>query len=114
MLLKRHPWRGNVRELDNVMQRAVIVQTGGVIGARDLRFEHFDDVTSEQLEAGSLEKPNDSLGEDLKEREWDLIIKALGEGKGSRKYASEALGVSPRTLRYKIARLRELGYEIPR
>ena len=114
LLLKRHPWRGNVRELDNVMQRAVIVQTGGVIGARDLRFEHFDDVTSEQLEAGSLEKPNDSLGADLKEREWDLIIKALGEGKGSRKYASEALGVSPRTLRYKIARLRELGYEIPR
>ena len=33
---------------------------------------------------------------------------------GSRKFASDALGVSPRTLRYKIARLRELGYEIPR
>jgi two-component system response regulator FlrC len=42
-----------------------------------------------------------------------MIVDALREGDGSRKNAAEILGISPRTLRYKIARLREAGVAIP-
>jgi two-component system response regulator FlrC len=49
----------------------------------------------------------------LKERERLLILEALREGHGSRKFAATKLGLSPRTLRYKIARLREAGVALP-
>jgi len=59
---------------------------------------------------------NDSaldLGENLKSSEARLIIEALRTGKGSRKAAAEQLGISPRTLRYKLARLRAAGMNLP-
>jgi len=43
-----------------------------------------------------------------------MILDALSSGHGSRKVAAEILGISPRTLRYKIARLRDSGVAIPR
>ena len=55
----------------------------------------------------------ESLGTDLKDHERRLILGALEEGRGSRKFASDKLGISPRTLRYKIARMREAGITIP-
>jgi two-component system response regulator FlrC len=53
------------------------------------------------------------LGDDLRSRERRLILDALREGHGSRKYAAERLGISPRTLRYKLARMREAGLDVP-
>jgi two-component system response regulator FlrC len=53
------------------------------------------------------------LGEDLRSRERRLILDALREGGGSRKYAAERLGISPRTLRYKLARMRDSGIDVP-
>jgi two-component system response regulator FlrC len=52
-----------------------------------------------------------ALGSDLKQREIDLIVQALNE-EPSRKEAAESLGISPRTLRYKVAKLREEGIDI--
>ena len=52
------------------------------------------------------------MDKDLKLREGELIIEAIKAG-GSRKAAAERLGISPRTLRYKLARLREAGVAIP-
>jgi two-component system response regulator FlrC len=52
-----------------------------------------------------------ALGSDLKQREIELIIQALNE-EPSRKEAAERLGISPRTLRYKVAKLREEGVDI--
>ena len=49
----------------------------------------------------------------LKENETSMILHALEEGNGSRKRAAEKLGISPRTLRYKLARLKDQGIEIP-
>ncbi len=112
--LLTHHWQGNVRELDNVIQRALIIQQDGVIRARDLYIEASNheepaDVAMGFREAGEA----DSLGEDLKQHERRLILDALEEGEGSRAFAARKLGISPRTLRYKIAQLREQGYEIP-
>ena len=64
---------------------------------------------------GTVAEPggSDSLNRDLKYREQDLIIEALKAGNGSRKQAAERLGISPRTLRYKLARMRGAGIAVP-
>ncbi len=114
--LLSHPWPGNVRELDNTVQRALILQQGNEITAEDLvltpvpknrRFE-----TEEVTENPVVDLPADNaLGSDLKQREVELIVQALNE-EPSRKEAAERLGISPRTLRYKVAKLREEGIDI--
>ncbi len=115
-------WPGNVRELDNVMQRALVIHNGGTITADDLMFEPamnapFASVTAprESLIAESEDDDDaqDSLGDGLRDHERRLILDALAEGNGSRKFAAEKLGISPRTLRYKLAKLRELGIDVP-
>jgi two-component system response regulator FlrC len=102
-------WPGNVRELDNVMQRAAIIHTGATIESADLVFEG---IALESIDETN-ETDSESLGNDLKDHERRLIIEALEEGRGSRKFASEKLGISPRTLRYKIAQMREAGVAVP-
>ncbi len=110
--LQRHPWPGNVRELDNVMQRALILSNGGQISAEELIMEELDPAFAERLmTTGNTADLN--LGEKVKDQEYQIILDALEEGDGSRKYAAEKLGISPRTLRYKIAKMRENGITIP-
>jgi two-component system, response regulator FlrC len=53
-----------------------------------------------------------ALGSDLKQREYEIIMTTLQKEGGSRKNTAERLGISARTLRYKMARLREDGYAI--
>ena len=122
--LLSHPWPGNVRELDNTVQRALIMQQGVQITAEDLvltpvpRNRRFDiqqtpeNMAIELPVAGGLESTlGSALGSDLKQREIELIVQALNE-EPSRKEAAERLGISPRTLRYKVAKLREEGIDI--
>jgi two-component system response regulator FlrC len=115
-------WPGNVRELDNVMQRALVIHNGGTVTADDLMFEPamkapFASVTAPResfiAESEDDEDAQDSLGDGLRDHERRLILDALAEGNGSRKFAAEKLGISPRTLRYKLAKLRELGIDVP-
>ena len=56
--------------------------------------------------------PNPLLGSDLKQREYEIIMETLRKEGGSRKNTAERLGISARTLRYKMARLREEGFAI--
>lgn len=56
--------------------------------------------------------PNPALGADLKQREYEIIMDTLHKEGGSRKNTAERLGISARTLRYKMARLREEGFAI--
>lgn len=108
--LVSHTWPGNVRELDNVMQRALIIKTGRDIDVEDI---HFESAASLPLVEESIESLESSvLVSDLKDREQQLILEALKAGKGSRKYAAERLGISPRTLRYKLARMRDAGIAV--
>lgn len=55
----------------------------------------------------------ESLGDKLKHQEYKIILDALIEFDGSRAKVSEKLGINPRTLRYKIAKMKEAGYIIP-
>ncbi|MES9946718.1 MAG: sigma-54 dependent transcriptional regulator [Candidatus Thiodiazotropha sp.] len=109
--LLAHAWPGNVRELDNLIQRALILNNDGVIGADELCFE------SEGAESKPAPTPQRSnpgrLPEDLRSVEEQMILDALEEGQSSRKAVASRLGISERTLRYKIARMREAGVAIP-
>ena len=108
--LLTHQWPGNVRELDNLLQRVLILHSGDTIDTEALSFGVAQDGPA-SVAAPAAE--GDALGHDLKAREQDLIIEALRAGRGSRKYAAERLGISERTLRYKLARLREAGISLP-
>jgi two-component system, response regulator FlrC len=107
--LLTYAWPGNVRELDNVMQRALILCSGPVIDPEHIRFE------AEGAVAAPIAAPTSepALADSLQSAERDLILEALRVGNGSRRIAAEKLGISPRTLRYKLARLRESGVNVP-
>jgi len=109
--LLAYDWPGNVRELDNVMQRAMILHSDNVIDASDLLIENFDTRPAQEVEpaVGS----EDKLGNELKFQEHQIILDTLHACQGSRKAVAERLGISPRTLRYKIARMRDSGIQIP-
>jgi len=114
--LQTYSWPGNVRELDNVMQRALILQVSGVVTENEIQFEHhsFQDTAGSNENSNDIDLNNDNtLGDDLKDREQNMIIEVLKETMGSRKSAAEKLGISPRTLRYKLAKMRERGVAIP-
>jgi two-component system response regulator FlrC len=101
-----HGWPGNVRELDNLVQRALILARGDLITAADLHFEPgFTDA------AAAAADPLD--GDDLRQREQAAILETLRRVRGNRSQAAERLGISQRTLRYKLARIRERGIAIP-
>lgn len=109
--LLSHHWPGNVRELENTIQRATILAHGVEISAADIYFEESLGVveqgqSGDTVDAGVLEG-------DLRTRERQLIVEALKAENGSRKDAAARLGISARTLRYKLARLKEEGIAIP-
>ncbi len=107
-----HSWPGNVRELDNVLQRALILQAGDEIGAEDIQFEAAPGLAAGHVAAAGAQDDG-RLPQDLRSQEQRIIIETLQAVNGSRKAAAEKLGISQRTLRYKLARMREMGIAIP-
>lgn len=106
--LLSHGWRGNIRELGNCIHRACILASGKEITPNDLVFDALADTDY----SCSL-KDDDAAYEGLKGSERDMILSALRDSNGNRKLASERLGISGRTLRYKLAKYKEQGIEIP-
>jgi len=138
--LLAHAWPGNVRELDNVIQRALILRSGDTINEHAIFIEnlapsnfvipqlekselvekkslssaYYDqqsaDVTSQQ----DLPTPDTgSYKDELKDKEHRIILETLARCQGKRKDVAETLGISPRTLRYKLAQMRDLGISLP-
>lgn len=118
--LLSHFWPGNVRELDNVMQRALILASGETVDEAAIHFAvtpaAVHNKVSKPAAARSVGLPtenNDSLNGDLRQREWDIILNTIQAVGGSRKLTAERLGISQRTLRYKLAKMREAGIAVP-
>jgi two-component system response regulator FlrC len=111
-LLLTYPWPGNVRELDNLLQRALILVNGPVILPEHIQFEL---ATEAAVETPAVTPPTarSSLADRLGQAERDLILDALRTGGASRREVAARLGISARTLRYKLARLREAGIDLP-
>lgn len=106
--LLEYNWPGNVRELDNVIQRALILSSSQQIQADDILFE---ETTERQL--AQTDNFGCRLNSNLRNREQEMIVNALRASGGSRKSAATALGISARTLRYKLSRMRDEGISIP-
>jgi two-component system response regulator FlrC len=112
-LLLTYGWPGNVRELDNLLQRALILVNGPVIRPEHIQFELANEMPQPAATAPATAEAIRSLAGSLVQAERDLILDALRNHQGSRREAAEHLGISPRTLRYKLARLREAGVDVP-
>ncbi len=97
VLLQKHRWPGNIRELQNVIERGVILARGEIT-INELPHE---------LQEQSL--PVDAGEGILKSREMETIGKTLQQFKGNRRQSAEALGISLRTLQYRI---KELGLHV--
>lgn len=106
-VLLTYRWPGNVRELDNVMQRALILLEGGVVRAEHIRFE-----ADEADAADEMPVSPGQLSTALASAERELILEALRDEQGSRRAVAERLGISPRTLRHKLALLRASGVDL--
>lgn len=147
--LLQYAWPGNIRELDNVIQRALLMMSGDAIQENDILldealaepakvFTHHatDEPSPETFTVDSFvsdyaasnevvkspsqpaENANQAWNEqvlpvDLKAREMQVILQTLQQFSGHRQKTAEALNISPRTLRYKIAKLKEQGVEVP-
>lgn len=104
-LLKNHTWHGNIRELKNLVERAVLVaEDGAYISPKDLSMPGKD-----YFAAGGTERrqhPEDAVlianTLNLNELEKQAILRALESRNWVQKDAAELLGISPRALNYKI------------
>jgi two-component system response regulator FlrC len=126
--LAAHGWPGNVRELENVMQRALILAPGDVIEAEHLLMSADappaslmaaapvavapSPILDEPVQQQSSSQPIVSAGSpaNMKDLERQHILDTLAKVGGSRKKAIDLLGISERTLRYKLKQYREEGF----
>lgn len=125
--LQAHSWPGNARELGNVLQRALVLREGDAIEAEDLGLAPvrlFTPAPVQPVAAPQISTPRADpvpaagsarlmRGSDLhslsRAVEHDAIQRALDENGGNRRETAKMLGISERTLRYRLANMRELA-----
>ncbi|HEY5085228.1 MAG TPA: sigma-54 dependent transcriptional regulator, partial [Rhizomicrobium sp.] len=122
-LLLSHPWRGNVRELENTIHRAVLLATGAEIAPEAIRLPDGTQVSSQP--AASHNSPvhtavtsaavatRNLVGRTVADVERDLILDTLDHCLGNRTHAANILGISIRTLRNKLHEYADAGLSIP-
>jgi len=107
--LTSHAWPGNVRELENVIQRALILAPSQEIAPEHLNLP-AEGVSAPMGVVASPAGEKNGDNRNIKDLEREHILQTLAEVGGSRKLAIERLGISERTLRYKLQQYREEGY----
>ncbi len=126
-LIRRHVWRGNIRELENTMHRAVLLSQGSMIepGAIVLTASSVPGSDAENsaaatvggLAPATVPGPNSAtrplVGRTVADVERDLIIDTLRHCVGNRTHAANILGISIRTLRNKLKLYTEDGLNVP-
>lgn len=118
--LRSHAWPGNVRELENVIQRAMILTPGDTVEVEHLHLMASPAGVAANSpaplamppvqQAASLEKPEMLRADSIRDLEREHILETLAAVGGSRKAAIERLGISERTLRYKLKQYKEEGF----
>ncbi|WP_375396750.1 sigma-54 interaction domain-containing protein [uncultured Sphingomonas sp.] len=127
-VLAGHDWPGNVRELENVIQRALLFAAGDVISAEHIVFDRrstpaasdprapdtlaLDTLAPDTLAPDTLAP--DTLANVIQMSEFQAIRETLAACGGSRIETARRLGISERTLRYRLAKAREQGADIVR
>ena len=109
--LQRHPWRGNVRELENTIHRAVLLAQGSEIGPDAIMLNMSGGRAAETAAPAST--AGGLVGKSVAQVERDLIIETLQHCLGNRTHAANILGISIRTLRNKLKQYSEEGVAVP-
>lgn len=109
-LLDGYSWPGNIRELENVVERSLIMSKGTPVKASDIFLENSEKAAqlSESM-AATIEKINWTPGQTLGDIEKFVILEALQYHKGNRTHTARSLGISIRTLRNKLSDYRKIG-----
>jgi DNA-binding NtrC family response regulator len=108
-ILMRYNWPGNIRELENTIERAVLLAEGPMITSADLRLGELSTANAPGDLAPVVRIP--PAGIPLEEIERQAVIEALKMANWVQKDAAELLSISPRVINYKI---KTLGIQIPR
>ena len=121
-LLEAQPWRGNVRELENTIHRAVLLAGGDMIGVDAIELP-LDDAAAASVPAkGAVARaavaapggaPTGLVGRTVADVERDLILETLTHCLGNRTHAAAILGISIRTLRNKLREYTAAGVKVP-
>jgi len=98
--LTHHSWPGNVRELRNTLERAAVLGAGGPLDSKDFALSNGTGSGHNGTANGSLD-----LRAQVEAVEREVIQRALQTSKGNRRQAANLLGISLRTLFYKLRRL---------
>ena len=126
-LLRNHPWRGNVRELENTMHRAVLLAQDGVVTVDSLLLtgtslgpSGVEEAARTNTAAAPAQPPaavgngvRALVGNTVADIERDLILDTLQHCLGNRTHAANILGISIRTLRNKLKLYSQGGIAIP-
>jgi DNA-binding NtrC family response regulator len=121
-LLISHPWRGNVRELENTIHRSVLLASGAEISPEAIRLPDGSAVgspsnmpapVSAAVQAATAVATRGLVGRTVADVERDLILDTLDHCLGNRTHAANILGISIRTLRNKLREYSSSGLAIP-
>ncbi|CZF86026.1 sigma-54 dependent transcriptional regulator [Grimontia marina] len=106
--LSQYNWPGNIRELENVMQRALVMRHGDYITAQDLMLP----IELENTPLAVMPAERFNHVEAKRHAEFQFILDKLRQFGGNRTKTADALGVTTRALRYKLQAMREQGIDL--
>jgi two-component system, response regulator FlrC len=110
--LTAYHWRGNVREMENIIHRAVLLASGTEIGPDDIELTQSEGKV-QRTEAMASAGVASLVGRRMDDVERDLIIETLGHTFGNRTHAATILGISIRALRNKLRDYAARGVAVP-
>ena len=132
--LQAYQWRGNIRELENTMHRAILMAAEDEIEADAVFLQESDFTQNSAGAPAATNAPDPSgvgsatdtpsvenaegvetlIGKTISEVERDMIVNTLGHCLGNRTHAAKILGISIRTLRNKLNQYKDDGVDIPK